>query len=183
MTQRATWDETWEDVAGTIKWRSLCSKAKVGAVITDSDNRIVSTGYNGPPAEFVHTDLPCKHWCPRGADQDAGTVYPCYSVHAEANALLAGNRSTWQGGTMYVTKHPCLECAKLIANSGLARIVVTPDPPKIAEERHIAVYRFLQEECGIEIVLSMPAEVAPLLTPPAGWGESWGDGDGSAADR
>lgn len=155
MTQRATWDETWEDVAQTIRWRSLCHRAKVGAVITDAHNRIVSTGYNGPPAGFVHSELPCMHWCPRGM---VGDDPVCYSVHAEANAIISGDRSSWQGGTIYVTKHPCLECAKLIANSGLSRLVVCCVPPVKPEERHIEVYRFLQEECGIEVELKIPKE-------------------------
>jgi dCMP deaminase len=148
MTERATWDETWIDVANTIRWRSLCSKARAGAVIADAHNRIVSTGYNGPPAGFNHSELPCAMWCPRGMNDVS--LEQCVSVHAEANALISGNRSSWVGGTIYVTKHPCLECAKLIANSGLTRLVVTT-AAGLQEDRHTVVYRFLIEECGMNV--------------------------------
>jgi len=161
MTQRATWDETWDDVAQTLRWRSLCSRSRVGCVITDARHRVVSTGYNGPPAGFVHSDLPCDQWCPRGADVDNVI---CMSVHAEANALISGDRSSWQGGTMYLTKHPCLECAKMIANSGLSRLFVN-DEREAMEPKHIEVYRFLKEECGIEVETQQrpwSAQILPL---------------------
>ncbi len=148
MSSRATWSEIWEEVANSVRWRSLCSKARAGAVIVDAHNRIVSTGYNGPPAGFNHSDLLCSAWCPRGAGE--APLEQCVSVHAEANALLSGDRSTWMLGTMYVTKHPCLECAKLIANSGLANLVITTAAGE-QEDRHTAVYRFLMEECGMNV--------------------------------
>ena len=156
---RPSWDDIWGDVADSIRWRSLCSKARAGAVIADTNNRIVSTGYNGPPAGFTHSELPCKHWCPRGATD--APLEACVSVHAEANALLSGDRSSWIDGTMYVTKHPCFDCAKLIANSGLARLVVTAAAGP-QEERHNEVYRFLQEECGMEVEIRRTADVTPL---------------------
>lgn len=161
MTQRATWDETWDDVAQTIKWRSLCSRSRVGCVITDARHRMVSTGYNGPPAGFDHSDLPCRDWCPRGQDEDNVL---CVSVHAEANALISGDRSSWQGGTMYVTKHPCMECAKMIANSGLARLFVH-DERLEQEPKHTEVYRFLSEECGLEVEVMRDTPPAGKLVP------------------
>lgn len=148
MSHRTTWDETWEEMADSIRWRSLCSQARAGAVIVDAHNRIVSTGYNGPPAGFNHSELPCRTWCPRGMFE--ASLDQCISVHAEANALISGDRSSWLGGTMYVTKHPCLECAKLFANSGLIRLVVTKAAGE-QEERHTDVYRFLMEECGMQV--------------------------------
>ena len=159
MTQRATWDETWDDVAQTVAWRSLCSRSRVGCVITDARHRVVSTGYNGPPAGFEHSDLPCDQWCPRGADVDNVI---CVSVHAEANALISGDRSSWRGGTMYLTKHPCLECAKMIANSGLARLYVN-DEREGMEPKHVEVYRFLQEECGLEVDVVNQPRTAPVV--------------------
>jgi dCMP deaminase len=160
---RPSWDDVWSDVADSIRWRSLCSKARAGAVIADAHNRIVSTGYNGPPASFEHSELPCKYWCPRGAE-DADIVQ-CRSVHAEANALLSGDRSSWAGGTMYVTKHPCMECAKLIANSGLARLVVTT-AAGAQEDRHTRVYRFLHEDCHLEVEVHRSADIMPLTETP-----------------
>jgi len=159
MTQRATWDETWDNVAQTLRWRSLCSRSRVAAVITDARHRVVSTGYNGPPAGFVHSDLPCDQWCPRGAEGDDAPL--CMSVHAEANALISGDRSSWQGGTMYVTKHPCLECAKMIANSGLDRLFVSDE--RMIEGKHAEVYKFLMEECGIKVELNFRLDSALVI--------------------
>jgi dCMP deaminase len=156
---RPSWDDVWGDVADSVRWRSLCSKARAGAVIADAHNRIVSTGYNGPPADFDHSDLPCRHWCPRGAAGEE--LDRCVSVHAEANALLSADRSSWTGGTMYTTKHPCLECAKLIANSGLSRLVVTA-AAGVQEERHTQVYRFLQEDCGLVVEVLRTADVTHI---------------------
>ncbi len=141
-----------------ISWRSLCIRSRVGCVITDNRHRVVSTGYNGPPAGFEHSDLKCDQWCPRGAIE--GEVL-CMSVHAEANALISGDRSSWQGGTMYLTKHPCFECAKMIANSGLHRLFISEF--REVEAKHTEVYRFLMEECGIEVELNFRPDRAPLV--------------------
>jgi dCMP deaminase len=142
---RPTWDEVWLQAAAVVAERSLCSRAHVGAVITDSRNRIISTGYNNPPAGFNHGSMPCINWCPRANKTD--DFHPeyddCYALHAEANALIAADRSTWQGGTIYVLGDCCFNCAKLIANSGLARVVVKVD--QTSDHRQPAkTYRFLR---------------------------------------
>jgi dCMP deaminase len=154
---RPSWDDIWSQVADQVAQRSLCVRAQVGAVIVNADNRIVSTGYNGPPAGFEHRHLPCSEWCERGADPDGGDMYRCASVHAEANALLTGDRSSWQGGAMYVTKHPCWECAKLIANSGLAALLVYPVEPTPPAHHSYNTYKWLQEECGLHVAVSLEA--------------------------
>jgi dCMP deaminase len=130
---RPSWDETWLAVAAVVSERSLCDRDAVGAVIVDRTNRIVSTAYNGPPAGFIHTrvDKPerCTSWCPRSrnADEDLLPGYDdCPALHAEANALSVCDRSLREGGTIYVTSHVCGGCAKLVANSGLKRVVVRP---------------------------------------------------------
>ena len=163
MTTRPDWDEIWLEVASAVAERSLCVRAQVCAVIVDTHHRMVSTGYNGPPAEFLHHGEPCDRWCPRAFNQvEARTIggevvfryggesERCVSVHAEANALIAADRSRWQGGTMYVTKHPCWECAKLIANSGLERLVVRPVDPTPQGHHSERTYDFL-EMCGVTV--------------------------------
>lgn len=156
---RPSWDETWLAVAKQVAARSLCSRAQVGAVITDSRNRIVATGYNGPPADYplpTYEDtsdlLMCGAWCTRAqlARVEKAVDYTdCPSLHAEANALLAADRSSWQGGTIYVTGVVCHACGKLIANSGLKRVV-------IAREDTDRSYRVnghgLLRHCGLDVV-------------------------------
>jgi dCMP deaminase len=121
---RLTWDETWLAVAIHIGNRSLCSRAQVGAVIVTHDNKVDSVGYNGAPHAFPHNDRPCAQWCPRAMNGDLSTDYDaCPSIHSEANALIRADHSAIQGGTIYVSSSICMDCAKLISNSGLSRAI------------------------------------------------------------
>lgn len=145
---RPSWDETWLAVADAIAKRSACSRRQVGAVIVTHDNRPVSTGYNGPPAGYAVTGS-CSNFCPR-ADHKLPTYDNCVAVHAEANALLFAARSQYQGGTIYVTHICCYDCAKLIANSGLARVVVRYNNSK----RDFTKARALLENSGLSVHLT-----------------------------
>ena len=173
---RPDWDDTWLDVARTVAKRSLCERDQVGAVIVDTSNRIIDTGYNNPPAGFqrhptVNEDkVYCTMWCPRARQAhenqmqrkqlgNIGAFEPplaedysdCPSLHAEANALMFGDRSQRAGGTIYVTSHMCMGCAKLVANSGLATVVVSPSA-EFAHRNADASYTFL-ESCGITVII------------------------------
>jgi len=150
---RPTWDETWLAVADQVAQRSLCSRAKVGAVITDTTNQYMVPGYNGPPAGYQHGSQPCNVWCKRTTSLSPAPDYTdCYTIHAEANALLKSDYTKRHGGTIYVNSHVCWGCAKLIANSGLRRVVVRCD--EAAGHRNpMASYNFLLE-CGLEVQLS-----------------------------
>ena len=132
-------------VAAVTAKRARCHRAQVGAVVVSSDERVLSTGYNGEPAGY---DGPA---CPR---YDGAPKSSCIAIHAEANALLYSDWTARQGGTLYVTRTPCMECAKLIANSGLARVVfrVTDDDQHVEEVERFLMrtrtvpVRFLEEE-------------------------------------
>lgn len=128
--------------------RSLC-KTGIGAVITTSDHRVITTGYNGPPSGFKHNDMPCFLWCERANRvlTDGGYT-DCVSIHAEANALLASERSLRIGGTIFTTGEVCIGCAKLIANSGLACVVVLIDDAEYERRGCASTYQFMRE-CGI----------------------------------
>ena len=170
MTQRPSWDDTWYAVALTMSRRSLCVRDKVGAVIVDARNRIVSTGYNSPPSGFEHDGKPCTEWCQRAianrqhdlinVERDpkrlAKWLTPdysdCPSLHAEANALSVCDRRVRENGTIYVTSHTCMGCAKLIANSGLTTLHVYPGV-EAAHRNPADVYAFL-EKCGITVYVS-----------------------------
>lgn len=147
---RPSWDEVWMDVARTISKRSRCSRAHVGAVVVSAEQRISATGYNGPAANLkVQGD--CINWCDRakGLTPLDNTYDSCPSIHAEANALLYVDRSRIEGGTIYVTGAPCMQCAKLISNSGLRRVVsiVRQIDVHRKPERVIDYLR----SCGIEV--------------------------------
>jgi len=163
MTLRPTWDETRLAMAKDLAKRSLCSRAQVGALITDTASRIVGEGYNGPPAGFVHGSQPCNIWCRRPNSLQPSPDYSdCVTLHAEANALLESDRSRRLGGTIYTTSHVCWGCAKLIANSGLARVVVESDAAHVHRDP-MASYRFLME-CGLEVCLPGDAMMMARLS-------------------
>lgn len=157
-------------VAQTIARRSLCDRDKVGAVIVDARNRIVATGYNGPPAGFprIHVGT-CQQWCTRARavkiiertnDLPGFTIQAdysdCPSLHAEANALIVCDRSVREGGTIYVSSSICSACAKLIANSGLARVVIMCKSAQWEYRDSKKWVEFLKS-CGldVEVVISV----------------------------
>lgn len=120
---RATWDETWMQVATAMSLRAKCTNRQVGAVIVDANNRPISVGYNGAPAGFQSGES-CADFCPRSGSVNRSSDYSnCVSVHAEANALIFADRALYKGGSIYVTNPCCWDCSKLVANSGIARVV------------------------------------------------------------
>lgn len=153
---RPHWDDVWLGVAQVIARRSLCVRAQVGAVIVNDRYRVVSTGYNGPPRGFDHRDEPCSSWCERGRRTPMPDYSDCPSLHAEANALMAADRSSWQGGVLYVTGDVCSGCAKLIGNSGLSRIVVQRDDADRTYRGSDDSYAFLRSlGIGVEVLPSL----------------------------
>lgn len=135
-------------MAQILAKRSLCVRDQVGAIIVDVNDKIIGEGYNGPARYTDHRDQPCDMWCDRAKKlRSPGIILPtdyadCPSLHAEANALMVSDRSLRAGGTIYVTSHPCMACAKLIANSGLTGVYVGHDGTH--EYRHDpAVYGYL----------------------------------------
>ena len=91
---------------------SYCRRRQVGAIIV-KDKMIISDGYNGTPVGFENV-----------CENEDGLTKP-YVLHAEANAItkVARSNNSSEGATMYITASPCLECAKLIIQSGMRRVV------------------------------------------------------------
>lgn len=122
---RPNWHTYFLNLAHAVAERSDCRRAKVGAVIVDIRNRIISTGYVGTvPGQQGCLD----GGCPRGLlsydECPPGTEYSnCISFHAEVNALLYSDRTRHEGGTIYVTRVPCEGCAKVIGASGIADVI------------------------------------------------------------
>jgi|ERR1035437_4612427 dCMP deaminase len=144
----SAWDDIWMAVANDVAERSLCSRGGCGAVIVDHRNRIVATGYTGPPAGFAHHGEMCRVWCPRGSktDQQVQPDYQdCFSIHAEMNAIAFCDRRDREGGTLYVTSSVCWDCAKVIANSGVQRVIVPDDAAHREPARSISLMR----KCGL----------------------------------
>lgn len=106
---------------------STCSRKQYCAIIISKNGRVAGMGYNGGPSGLKHCD---NGGCPRSSlNVEHGSVYDnCIAIHAEANALLWSDEFLREGGTLIVNGPPCYGCAKLIANSGLSRVVFPYDP-------------------------------------------------------
>lgn len=105
---------------------STCAKRQYAAVVLATNKRVVGFGYNGSPPGMGH----CKEGaCPRlEQNSESGSNYDtCISQHAEAGALLWSDPSMRIGGTIIVNGPPCMGCAKLIASSGIKRLVFKKD--------------------------------------------------------
>ena len=91
---------------------SYCNRRKVGCLVV-KDKMIISDGYNGTPSGFENV---CE---------DKNNVTKPYVLHAEANAItkLARSSNNSDNATLYVTASPCIECAKLIIQAGIKRVV------------------------------------------------------------
>lgn len=91
---------------------SYCRRRKVGALLV-KDKMIISDGYNGTPSGFENN-----------CETPEGATFP-YVLHAEANAItkVARSNNSSEGATLYVTASPCMECAKLIIQAGIRRVV------------------------------------------------------------
>lgn len=99
-------------MARTWSENSYCVRRKVGALLV-KDQMIISDGYNGTPSGFENK-----------CEDDNNVSFP-YVLHAEANAItkVARSHNSSDGATLYVTASPCMECSKLIIQSGIKRVV------------------------------------------------------------
>ena len=119
---------------------SYCQRRQVGALIV-KDKMIISDGYNGTPSGF-------ENIC-----EDENNVTKPYVLHAEANAItkIARSNNSSEGATMYVTASPCIECAKLIIQAGIKRVVY-------AEKYRLEDGLDLLKRANIEVVYLNPNE-------------------------
>lgn len=105
-------DKRYLRMASIWSENSYCKRRQVGALIV-KDKMIISDGYNGTPSGFENV-----------CEDENNVTYP-YVLHAEANAItkIARSNNNSEGATLYVTDSPCIECAKLIIQAGIKRVV------------------------------------------------------------
>ena len=121
LQSNITWEEYFMGLAFLSAQRSKDPSTKVGAVIVDDDNKVVSIGYNGMPRGVDEEQISWN----KGEGLDSKYLYVC---HAEFNAILnTRNGSALKGCTVYVTLFPCNECTKAIIQSGIKEIVYADD--------------------------------------------------------
>ena len=118
--ERPDFDDIFVDLAANLAKRSHCVKKQVGAVLT-KDTRIISIGYNGPPAGTYNCD---EKWPGKGCPRDSKGGCSL-ALHAEQNAILYAvkNNTAIEGATLYVTLAPCLPCARIIFSVGIKKVV------------------------------------------------------------
>ncbi|MDX2415223.1 MAG: dCMP deaminase family protein [Bacteroidales bacterium] len=126
-------DKRYLEMATIWASNSYCERRKVGALIV-KEKMIISDGYNGTPAGF-------ENIC-----EDENNRTKAYVLHAEANALtkVAKSNNSSQDATLYVTSSPCMECSKLIIQSGIKRVVYS-------EEYRVTEGLDLLKRAGIEV--------------------------------
>jgi len=109
---KTKFDHSYIEMAHVWAKNSYCKRRQVGALIV-KDRMIISDGYNGTPSGFENV-----------CEDETGKTKP-YVLHAEANAItkVAKSNNSSEGATLYITDSPCVECAKLIIQSGIIRVV------------------------------------------------------------
>ncbi|MCQ2345468.1 MAG: dCMP deaminase family protein [Paludibacteraceae bacterium] len=116
MDKQTKRDYLYMRMARTWAENSYCTRRQVGALLV-KDQMIISDGYNGTPSGF-------ENHC-----EDENNVSKPYVLHAEANAItkVARSHNSSEGATLYVTASPCMECSKLIIQSGIRRVVYSEE--------------------------------------------------------
>lgn len=134
MDKQEQFDRSYLRMAAVWAENSYCKRRQVGALIVKG-RMIISDGYNGTPSGFENV-----------CEDDGGNT-KSYVLHAEANAItkVAKSGNSSDGATLYVTASPCLECAKLIIQAGIRRVVY-------GEEYRCSDGVDLLRRAGIEVV-------------------------------
>ena len=140
MNKQEKYDRAYLRMAAEWARLSYCDRRQVGALIV-KDKTIISDGYNGTPSGFENV---CE-------DDNGFTKW--YVLHAEANAILKVSRSTQssEGATLYLTMSPCQNCAKLIHQAGITRVVFAS---KYKDQSGV---EFL-ERAGVDVLLLAPID-------------------------
>ena len=112
MDREKRFDRSYLEMAAVWAKNSYCTRRQVGAILV-KDRMVISDGYIGTPSGFENV-----------CEDDNGVTKP-YVLHAEANAItkVAKSSNSSLGATLYITDSPCLECAKLIIQAGIVRVV------------------------------------------------------------
>lgn len=145
--ERPGFDEIFMELAVNLARRSHCIKKHVGAVLT-KETRIISIGYNGPPAGTHNCD---EEWPETGCAPDSrGSC--SLAIHAEQNAILYAvkNNASVEGSTLYVTLAPCLACARIIFSMGIKKVIYL---------NSYAEYKGLPFDEGVEFLRTFGVEV------------------------
>lgn len=147
MKKKPSFEDIYMDLAESLAVRSHCVKAQVGAVLT-KDTRIISLGYNGPPAGTHNCD---EVWPEDGCARDSkGSC--SLALHAEQNAILYASKNgvTIDGSTLFVTLSPCIACARVIYSVGIKKVFF---------KRSYAQFKGIPNDEGVDFLRKFGVEV------------------------
>jgi len=150
--KKPSFNDIYMDLAVKLAQRSHCVKAQVGAVLT-KETRIISLGYNGPPAGTHNCDIEFPlEGCPRDSKGSCSLA-----LHAEQNAILyaAKNNVSMQNATLYVTLSPCISCARVIYTTGIQ---------KVYYKNSYAKFKGLANDEGVDFLRRFGVEVIEYKT-------------------
>ncbi|MCZ2471949.1 dCMP deaminase family protein [Aquirufa ecclesiirivi] len=140
-------DAIFMELAQNLALRSHCTRAQVGCVLT-KETRIISIGYNGPPAGTHNCDDEFGEvGCPRDSKGSCSLA-----LHAEQNAILyaSKNGADVEGSTIYVTLSPCISCARIIYSMKIKRVIYL---------NSYAAYKGLPSDEGVDFLRKFGVEV------------------------
>lgn len=142
-----TKEELYMNMALLSSARSKDPNTQVGACYVSSDGKLLSIGYNGTPDGWLDDKFP---WGNK-EDDEKNTKYP-YVIHAEMNGITSykGPITDFKGSTIYVTLFPCQNCAKLLIQAGVKRIVYLIDDRQETEDNICT--KTMLEQCGVEYI-------------------------------
>ena len=164
---KLNWNRYFLNIAYEVAKKSHCLSRQLGCLVV-RDRIILSTGYNGPPMGYRHCEwrdddgvsqglgVAPNYTCPRQRKgyKSGEALEQCPATHAEANAIVlaARNGISLKGGTLYGNFHrvPCRECAKLIVNAGIKKIVLDGGEAEPYAQPGLLGVNIL-EECFVEV--------------------------------
>ncbi len=144
---KPNFDDIFMELAVNLAQKSHCIKRRVGAVLT-KDTRIISIGYNGPPADTHNCD---EEWPQDGCPRDSkGSC--SLALHAEQNAILFAvkNGTSIENSTLYVTLSPCIACARVIFSMKIKKVIFL---------KSYASYKGIPSDEGVDFLRKFGVEV------------------------
>jgi len=159
-TDYLDWTDYFLSVAMLSAMRSKDPSTQVGACIVNEEKHIVGIGYNGFPRGCSDDQLPWNRKSDKGEND---TKYP-YVCHAEMNAIMNKNSATCKGCTMYVVLFPCNDCAKLVIQAGIKRVIYICD--KYANTNPVMASKRLFTMAGVQYTQYVPKTKSVLINFP-----------------
>ncbi len=138
LDKRPGWDDYFIHIMHALAARGTCDRGKSGALIV-KNKRILSTGYVGSPAGLAHCDDIGHQFIKRINENETISLHCIRTTHAEANAIVQAARHgiSVEGATLYCQMAPCYDCAKMIINAGIKRVVAERDYQASANSKKI----------------------------------------------